>query len=142
MARHAILGDSPATRRILIVDDDDDARALLSAHFQRAGYDVTTAHDGNEGIAEALRTRPSVIILDLAMPGLDGWGAMRLLRAYATTAEIPLVAWTGLLDNRSAARSQGPGFDVVMKKPCSAEEVERVVDELVSRGRSRRPDAG
>jgi DNA-binding response OmpR family regulator len=125
-------------RRILIVDDDDDARSVVGIYFQDAGYEVHVAADGNEAIAVALRTPPSVIILDLDMPGLDGWGTMTLLRAYATTAKIPVVAWTGC--GPTAIRTVAAGFDVVMNKPCRPEELERAVDALLTTGCAERSD--
>jgi two-component system, cell cycle response regulator DivK len=123
-------------RMILIVDDDADARSLLGVYFQGAGYRVTTAANGNEAIAAALRTRPSAIVLDLDMPGLDGWGAMRVLRSYATTANIPLVAWSGLGDDGTETRAMAQGFDAVIQKPCAPDEVERAIDGLLTRAPS------
>ncbi len=85
-------------RRVLVIDGYEEARRIYAEHFTRADCLVETASDGNEGIAVALRMRPHVIVLDLTMPGLDGWETARVLRAYPTTATVPIVAVTAVDD--------------------------------------------
>jgi CheY-like chemotaxis protein len=132
MANHA--SGTREKRKLLIVEDDDELRSLLGDHFHRLGYQVETAADGNEGIAQALLLRPDVIVVDLMMPRLDGWGLAKTLRAYPSTYRTPLVAWTGV--GLARERAVSAGFDAVVNKPCSPDEVERVVRALLD---GRRP---
>jgi two-component system cell cycle response regulator DivK len=117
-------------RRLLIVDDEDDLRLLLAEHFESVGYEVETAGDGNEAIARALKLRPDLIILDLALPRLDGWDTMEILRTYPTTRDTPLVAYTWA-DDEGLSRANALGCRAVARKPCSAELVEGIVDDIL-----------
>jgi two-component system, cell cycle response regulator DivK len=118
-------------RRILIVEDHDDTRLLYGLHFERGGYHVETAAGGNEGIAVALRMQPDVIVLDLTMPSLDGWDTVALLRAYPTTAAVPIIACTGVDHADALTQARVAGCNEVIKKPCFPEDVEKAVDELL-----------
>jgi len=122
--------DSGHVRKLLVIEDDGDTRALLVEHFDRVGYQVETARDGNEGITRSLQMHPDVIVLDLMMPRLDGWDTVKILRTYAATASIPVVAWTGALED-GQARALAVGCNVVVKKPCPPEDVECVIDDLL-----------
>jgi CheY-like chemotaxis protein len=118
-------------RRLLIVEDDDDLRSLLAEHFECVGYQVETAPDGNEAIAKAIRLRPDVIVLDLVMPGLDGWATMKVLRTYPSTRDIPLLACTGA-NEEGVKRARALGCEAIVRKPCSAEIVEAMVNDVLS----------
>ena len=126
------LSESRRQRRILIIDDEDDLRTLLCEHFEAAGYRVQTAADGNDGIARALSVPPDVVVLDLAMPRLDGWNTMKILRSYPMTRRIPIVACTGLRGDDVATRAFLDGCSGFLEKPFQARDVEHVVDELLS----------
>jgi CheY-like chemotaxis protein len=115
-------------RRILIVEDYEDTRVLLAEHFTQAGYDVETAADGNEAVAAALRTRPDVIVLDLAMPVLDGVGALAILQSYPTMTNTPVIICTG---NPEALKRRVLRYDAVVQKPCVPDELERVIDDVL-----------
>ena len=112
-------------RRILIVEDHEDTRTLFQEHFDRAGYVVETATNGNEAVAAALRARPDVILLDLAMPALDGADTLTVLRSYPTTVPIPVVVCTG---SAELLKKMGVSPDAVVEKPCLPLDVERVID--------------
>jgi CheY-like chemotaxis protein len=112
---------------ILIVEDHDDTRAVYEAYFRAVGYEVEGASDGNEGIKLALARRPDAIVMDLTMPGLDGWEAIRLLRAYGSTRLVPIVALSGRDDPVSQVRAYAAGCDAFVAKPCTPEHLyERV----------------
>lgn len=117
-------------RKVLVIEDENDTRLLLADHFDRLGYQVETAGDGNEGISLALHLRPDVIVLDLEMPRLDGWDTVKLLRAYPTTAAIPVIAYTGTLEV-GEARALAGGCSVVIRKPFPPEDLERVINDLL-----------
>jgi CheY-like chemotaxis protein len=133
-------------RKILIVEDHDDTREFLVAHFGAAGYEVETATDGNSAIAAALRLRPDVIVLDLSLPGLDGADALAVMRSYPSTIDTPVVVVSGhpeLLQKRALQ------YSVALRKPCTPFDVEAAVAEALgavvpnsaprSEGRKTRP---
>jgi len=119
-------------RKILIIEDHDDTRLLYRTYFSDVGYDVETAPCGNEGIASALRWGPDVILLDLAMPRLDGWDTAVLLRMYPSTAAMPILACTAVDDADALARAMSVGCNGVVRKPCQPEEIEKKVDDLLA----------
>ena len=118
-------------RRILIVEDHEDVRTELGEHFRDMGYQVETAADGNDGIARALRMNPDVIVLDLALPRLNGWDMIGLLRTYPSTKEIPLVTYSDREREDDADRALAARCDVVLDAPCTPEEIEEAVEGLL-----------
>jgi DNA-binding response OmpR family regulator len=81
------MGDS----RILVVDDDDDIRGLLRALLERAGHQVTEAPDGLAGLRELYAASPDLVILDVGMPGLDGWATLERIREVT---DVPILMLT------------------------------------------------
>jgi CheY-like chemotaxis protein len=81
----------PAIPRILVADDDPVIVRLLQVNFRLEGYDVETAAHGEEAIEKAKEVQPDLILLDVMMPGLDGWECCRRLKADPATASIPVV---------------------------------------------------
>ena len=89
-------GARPVARPlVLIADDDRDAREMYALFLNMHGYAVAVAKDGQQAVAKARKLLPDVIVLDLEMPTLDGWGAMRELRSRVDTAAIPVIILTG-----------------------------------------------
>ncbi len=84
----------------MIVDDDADSRELLSRFLTRQGYGVGTAASGAEGVRLARELRPAAILLDVIMPGMDGWDVLASLKADPALARIPVVMVT-MVDDRS-----------------------------------------
>src|SRR6185312_7600611 len=80
---------------ILIADDNVDAREIYGTFFEFSGFRVATAVDGREVVAKARELRPDVVLLDLSMPGMDGWQAARAMRADPATADIIIIALSG-----------------------------------------------
>src|SRR5919204_456372 len=86
---------------VLVVDDDADSRRIYSEYLRSKGWTVTTAADGRRGIDKANELKPDVVILDLAMPKVDGWTVLKHLRESSWTEKIPIVvlsAMTGARD--------------------------------------------
>lgn len=104
---------------VLIVDDDDDARRMYSMYLQAKGCIVFTAGDGRSGIDQAIELRPDLIVLDLAMPRVDGWTALSQLRESSWTVDIPVVVLTALTNTRDEALHLGA--DAWLVKPCPPE---------------------
>jgi len=86
---------SPVTR-ILVIDDDSDIREVVGEALQFAGYEVSTARDGREGLASAWSFRPDLILLDLMMPGMSGWEFRAAQLRDAVLSRIPVVVVTAL----------------------------------------------
>lgn len=116
---------------ILIADDHDDNRELLQILLTGAGYDVREARDGSECLAIAREHLPDLIVMDLSMPGLDGWGVFRELKADQRTVEIPCMAVTAHADlDRGAALKTG--FNAYVSKPFSSEDLLETVASLLA----------
>ena len=80
--------------RILLVEDNEMNRDMLSRRLIRRGHDVTMAIDGPAGIACAIENRPDLILMDISLPGMDGWEVTKVLRSRPETASIPIIALT------------------------------------------------
>jgi len=116
---------------ILIADDHDDNRELLQILLAGAGYDVREARDGSECLAIAREYLPDLIVMDLSMPGLDGWGVFRELKADQRTVDIPCMAVTAHADlDRGAALKAG--FNAYLSKPFSSEDLLETVAGLLA----------
>ena len=104
---------------ILIVDDYDDAREVLTTLLGALGFDVLTAANGPDGLATALGGAPSLVVLDLSLPGMSGVEVARAIREQPRERPMPLVALTGYSDPEHLAQAREAGFDVVLTKPCT-----------------------
>lgn len=119
---------------ILIVDDYEDNRELLRLMLEAAGHSVREAGSGQAGLQMALDEAPDLILVDLSMPGLDGWGVLRELRADERTRHVPCAAVTAFDDGeRQGALAQG--FDAYLPKPYHRTELLETVARLLARGR-------
>ncbi|MCC6997787.1 MAG: response regulator [Deltaproteobacteria bacterium] len=119
----------PAAPLILVVDDNDMNRTLARRLLQGLGYRVVEAEDGVTGVAVARRERPALVLMDLAMPGQDGYVTLIELRAHVETKPIPVVALTAMAMRRDEERVQQAGFDGYLTKPID----QRLFAETLSR---------
>lgn len=94
--------------KLLLVDDEEDARHLLDYHFSAAGFDVVTACNGREALLEARRHRPAAVLLDIVLPDMDGFSVCDLLRSQPSTARTPVI----LLSSHSGFSVRGRGAEV------------------------------
>jgi CheY-like chemotaxis protein len=132
-----ILGDeiasgSPASetrKRVLVVDDLLDATDMVAAILEEAGFEVVTATNGLEGLLAAHRSRPTVILMDLQMPVLDGIETTRLLKAAAATRDIPVIAHTARPD--SCHIPPGRLFAHILPKPTVPDVLLALVQRFV-----------
>ena len=108
---------------ILIVDDSVLGAQLVQTHLERAGYRVTLAHDGNEALARIEVDPPDLIILDVMMPGLDGFSVCEQLKRDSRTWFIPLILLTALHEPRDRIRGIEAGADDFLSKPFNREEL-------------------
>jgi CheY-like chemotaxis protein len=115
--------------KVLCVDDDHDQRLLLSFLLERQGLDVRIACDGDEGIAIALEWLPDLILMDLMMPGVDGFEATKKLRADKRTAKIPILALTAYGEEKMQARAKAVGMDGFVLKTILPADLSDVLRE-------------
>jgi CheY-like chemotaxis protein len=117
---------------ILIAEDYDDNRELLRLLLAGANYDVREARNGQECLDLACENPPDLIMVDLSMPGLDGWEVFKALKENSLTAHIPCVAVTAHTDH-DRARALQSGFSDFVGKPFKTEELLLTVRRLVSK---------
>lgn len=109
---------SLAKTRVLVVDDNPDILAFMRTWLELNGYQVALAHDGVEALDVADEWRPDVILMDLAMPRMDGFEAARRLGDRPWRRDVLLVAHTAHAEDRLRAQSQAAGFDMHLIKPA------------------------
>ena len=103
--------------RILLVEDNEMNRDMLSRRLQKQGYEVVLAEDGEDGITKAQTVSPALIIMDMSLPGIDGWEATRRLKATLQTQNIPVIALTAHAMNDDRAKALAAGCDDFDTKP-------------------------
>lgn len=119
-----VQADGLATsRRILVVDDHRDSADSLAIALRLLGYQVWTAHDGPSALAVADEWQPNIGILDIGMPGMDGYQLARRLRATPWGRDILLIALTGWAGEEYQRLSRGAGFDHYFPKPVLLESL-------------------
>jgi two-component system, cell cycle response regulator DivK len=106
---------------VLVIDDDLDARRIYCDYLKAKGLAAFTASDGRAGIEKTNDLKPDAIVLDLAMPRVDGWTVLKQLRESSWTAPIPIIVVTALVDVRDEAFQAG--CDAFLIKPCAPETV-------------------
>jgi signal transduction histidine kinase/ActR/RegA family two-component response regulator len=127
----------PQHRRVLLVEDNEDTREVMRRVLELAGHRVTEAADGAAAVEAARRFRPDAAVVDIGIPGLDGYAVARQLRAAAETKGMLLVAVTGYGMPEDRQRSSEAGFDVHLVKPV---DVEALTALLAGAGTASRPD--
>jgi PAS domain S-box-containing protein len=120
---------SPATRRVLVVDDNEDAAATLDLLLKALGHETRVVHDGQAALKTVGEFRPDVVLLDIGMPGLDGYEVARRLRAQKKQRPLRIVAVTGWGQEADRQKSREAGFDLHLVKPVEPVDLARVFDE-------------
>jgi PAS domain S-box-containing protein len=116
-----------APRRILLIEDNADARECLRMLLQASGHEVYEAIDGPAGVAKAFAVKPDVVLIDLGLPGLDGYEVARRIRSAYRSACVNLIAVTGYDQEEYRARAETAGFDSYLVKPVDAGTLERLI---------------
>jgi CheY-like chemotaxis protein len=117
--------------RILLVEDNEMNRDMLSRRLTKRGYDVATAIDGADGVQRAQADPPSLILMDMSLPGIDGWEATRQLKAAPATEKVPIIALTAhaMAGDRDAALAAGcDDFDT---KPIDLERLLKKIERFL-----------
>ena len=114
------------------MEDDGDARAALRMLLELRGYTVAEAADGDRGVAHALAHRPDVAVIDIGLPGLDGYGVARQIREGLAGAPMFLIALTGYHEIEERDRSRMAGFDVHLVKPLKFEQLFELLERVAA----------
>ena len=121
---------------VLVVEDYQDAREMYTAYLQFSGFDVAEAGNGLEAVEKAQELLPDIVLMDLALPRMDGWEATRRLKSDARTRHIPIVALTGHALAGYAEGAREAGCDAFVTKPCLPDalvaEIKRLLDAQAS----------
>jgi two-component system, cell cycle response regulator DivK len=127
-----LAGPGPSrTSSVLIADDARGARELYGEYLEFCGFRVTMARDGLEALLFARHDPPDIILMDLSMPRLNGWEAIRELKANPRTSGIPIVAVSGYCEGEAARRARDAGAEVCLAKPCLPSQVARAIHALL-----------
>jgi len=118
---------------ILVVDDDDDIRALVGELLERAGHGVIKAPDGESALKLFYSRQPDLVVLDVSMPGLDGWEVLKRIRELS---DVPVLMLTARAEELEKVRGLRAGADDYVTKPFGRQELLARVDATLRRGRS------
>jgi len=121
----------PLVGRVFVADDDDGSRAYMNRVLGRRGFEMSGATDGAAALAAIRQGRPDVVLLDVMMPGLDGYEVCRRLKADSGTRLVPVVLVTGLLDRESRIAGLEAGADDFLTKPVDGHELVARVTSLL-----------
>lgn len=117
--------------KILLVEDDEMNRDMLSRRLMKRGYEVVIAVDGQEGVELARSIDPGLILMDMSLPVMDGWTAMRTLKGEAGTAGIPIIALTAHAMSGDEAKAREAGADDFDTKPVELKRLLSKMEELL-----------
>jgi CheY-like chemotaxis protein len=118
-------------RVILVAEDSPDSAVPISLHLQQAGYQVVMANDGDEAVKIATVSRPDLILMDLAMPVLDGLAATKRIREEMPNAYIPIIAITAFSTSGFLQAAHDVGFDGFLTKPIDFDKLDELIRTLL-----------
>src|SRR5262245_44830285 len=121
-------------KRILVAEDDVDNRRIVAKRLSLDGYEMLEPVDGGAAIDLARAERPDLIIMDLALPQVDGWEACRTLKRDPLTADIPIIALTAFAMRGDEERARKAGCDGYLSKPCRPQTIRDAVRRFLDRG--------
>lgn len=120
---------------VLLVEDDEDTRQMYALSLEWYGFRIRQARDGLEGVSLAVAAQPDVIVMDLAMPRMDGVEATRRIKSDPATASIPVVVLTALTSPGDCARALQAGADDFLTKPVDPDALAYRLQHRLSRRR-------
>ena len=121
---------------ILVVEDNEPSRDALGRRLARRGYGVALAADGRDGVAMAHAVRPDLILMDLGLPGINGWEATRELKGHAMTRHIPIIVLSAHATTDDRERALAAGGDDFDTKPIRFEQLLEKIEHLVTRAKA------
>src|SRR5438067_3990600 len=121
--------------KILIIEDTENNRVLLTRRLKPRGYDIVTAEDAEHGLSIVPAEQPDLILMDVGLPGMDGWTATRRLKANAATSNIPVIALTAHAMEGDRLRAMEAGCDDYETKPIDFAQLQDKILRLISNPR-------
>ncbi len=118
---------------ILVVEDDEANQELVTRFLKRAGHRVLVAMDGMAGVTAALEHVPDLILMDLGLPGLDGWDAAKRIKSSPRTAHIPIIALTARALTEDVFKAREVGCDAYETKPVVYQRLMKKIEAFVNR---------
>jgi len=118
-------------KKILVVEDDPDNRRIVAKLLTMEGYRVVEATDGLEALSQVQAEHPDLILMDLALPNLDGWEATRRLKGDPRTREIPVVALTAVAMRGDEEEARAAGCDDYLSKPARPANIRAMVKKYI-----------
>ncbi len=131
MAKRARRDGDSSKPLVLLVDDYPDNREAYALYLRYRGYRVEEAEDGHQALDQAFKTRPDLIVMDLSLPGLDGWQATRTLKNDPRTRSIPVIALTGHALEGQSESARAAGCDAFITKPCEPNVLEAAIRKIL-----------
>jgi two-component system cell cycle response regulator DivK len=122
--------------RILIMEDDDDTQGMVRFLLEYKGYDVLLAKDGKHGLEIARQEKPDLILLDLAMPEMDGWSVAHILKEDPGTKTIPVIAVTAYTMSSDRRKALNAGCDGFIGKPMNVPEFIAEVEKFLGKSKT------
>ena len=119
--------DSNTMTKILLVEDNEDNRDMLSRRLARKDFTVTLAVDGEDGVSKAKSESPDLILMDMSLPVMDGWEATKILKNDSETAQIPVIALTAHAMSSDREKAMQAGCDDYDTKPV---DLQRLLDKI------------
>jgi two-component system, cell cycle response regulator DivK len=121
-------------KKILLIEDNELNRDMLSRRLQKRGYEVVAAVDGETGVSMAIAEAPALILMDVSLPGIDGWEATRRLKAAPETRHIPIVALTAHAMPSDREKALAVGCDEFDTKPIELPRLLEKIEALLRQG--------
>ena len=118
-------------KKILLVDDEPQMVDMLKIRLEASGYEIITAHDGQEGLEKARKEKPDLMILDLMLPKIDGYKVCGLLKKDVRFAKIPIIIFTARAQQEDMTLGKEMGADAYITKPFDAQVLLAKIAELI-----------
>lgn len=123
----------PTNGTVLVVEDSASVRRLIEVSLRSMNVDIFAAEDGASGLEMIEKHRPDVVVLDIGLPGLDGWEVLRRLRSNPMLGDTPVIILTAHAQPEMAARAEEGGADAFMTKPFRPNELRNEIDRLLKK---------
>ncbi len=118
-------------KKVLVVEDHPDMRGLLVWQIERLGFSAIAAEGGREGVEKAVQEKPHLILMDIMMPGMDGWEATRTLRSKPEMRDIPILAATALFRESDLRSCIEAGCNDYIVKPFTFQELQKKIEAFI-----------